>query len=304
MATRGGAHKPAWWRPCDGSVPSTNTTPMHLNHPTTSEAPLSLMRFPSMIVLSMDDFIEGVVNLCMWLNLHLLQPSRYGSFQLPSSLALSCCASDPSYQLLGALQQLALFQDSPLTWGFSPSPTISLEWTLCLVKEADQEGAFPRHHPDHERLYLALVPISASEAYSPPNLLFPCTPHTHRTLPNLKLNHSSLLLSLKVWFLCTSRLAYPQSPSWMEPPLLGHPHFPWPRPLCWLQKPSAVTHAWRHHHFHSLSSTPSRPRALVPRPGSHFSIRCLSPSQSSLSSHSSHSSHSSQLEIEPFTTSS
>jgi hypothetical protein len=262
MEKRGGAHRPAWRKPCDGSVPSTAATPMQLNPPTTSEAPLSLVRFPSLAVLSMDDLIEGVVNLCMWLGLHLLQLRRYGSFQLTSSLALSCCASNPSYQLLGALLQLALLQPSPFTWGFPRSPTISPELSACLGKEAGQEGARPGFHLGHERLYLALVSISASDAYPPPNLHFPRTPRTHRTLRSLNLNHSPPLPGLKVWFLRTARSAYPQSPSWTRPPLLGHLlkhlHFPWPAHLCWLQKPFTFTHPWRRHLFHILSPTPSQ----------------------------------------------
>ena len=50
--------------------------------------------------------------------------------------------------------------------------------------------------------------------------------------------------------------------------------------------------------------TPSRPRAPIPRPGFHFGLGRLSPSQYLLSSHSSHSSHSSQPELEPLATSS
>jgi hypothetical protein len=57
------AHRPTWRRPCDGSVPSTTATPMHLNPPTTSEAPLSLVRLPPLVVPSMADLIEGAINL-------------------------------------------------------------------------------------------------------------------------------------------------------------------------------------------------------------------------------------------------
>jgi hypothetical protein len=159
MERWGGTHRPAWRRPCDRSVPSTTAILMQLNPPTTFEAPLSLVRFSSLTVPSMDDLIEGAVNLCMWLDLHLLQLRRYGSFQLTSSLALSCCASSPSYQLLGALLQLALLQPSLFTWGFPHSPTISPKLSTCLGKEAGQEGAHPRLHPGKKRLYLALVLI-------------------------------------------------------------------------------------------------------------------------------------------------
>jgi len=63
---------PAWRRPCDGSVPSTSATPVHLNPPTASEAPLNLVRLPPPAVPSMADLIEGAITLCMRLGLHLL----------------------------------------------------------------------------------------------------------------------------------------------------------------------------------------------------------------------------------------
>jgi hypothetical protein len=259
MARRGGTHRPTWRRPCDESVPSTTATPMKLNPPMTSKAPLSLVRLPSLVVPSMDDLIEGVVNLCMRLGLHLLQMCRYGSFQLSSPLELSFCASNPSHHILGALLQLAPLHPSPSTWGIPRSPTISLEPSTCLGKEAGQGGVRPGFHLGLEHLYLALVSISALDAYPPPTLHFP---HTHCTLCSRKLNHSPPLPGLKVWFLHTACSTYPQSPSWTRPPLLGHLlknlHFSRPTYLHWLQKPFTFAHPWRHHLFHTLSTTPSQ----------------------------------------------
>lgn len=185
MASRGGAHRPAWRRPCDGSVPSTTATPVHLNPPTTSEAPLNLVRLPPLDVPSIADLIEGAVTLCMRLGLHLLQLRRNGSFQLSSSSALSC--------------NWFLSIPSPSTRGFPLSPTISPELSECLGKEAGQGEARPGIHLGLGSLHLPLA--------RPP-----------RTPRSLNLNHSPPLLrlppGLKVWFSRTARRAYPQDPSW------------------------------------------------------------------------------------------
>lgn len=134
---------PAWRRPCDGSVPSTSATPVHLNPPTASEAPLNLVRLPPPAVPSMADLIEGAITLCMRLGLHLLQLCRNGSFQLSSSLALSC--------------NWLLSSPSPSTWGFPLSPTVSLVLSECLGKEAGQGEARPGIHFGLGSLHLPLA---------------------------------------------------------------------------------------------------------------------------------------------------